>query len=79
MVTWIISQLANINWMYWIYGGDLDRTYVGGICQRMVDPKMGGFQSHGVQILMVDFMENPKQKWLMTRASPILGNHHRYP
>ena len=30
----------------------------------------------GVPKWMVDFMENPKQRWMMTGGSPILGNPH---
>ena len=38
----------------------------------------GGF--HGVPPIAGWFrMGNPKQKWMMTGDSPILGNHHFYP
>ena len=37
----------------------------------------GGFHSHGgTQKWMVDCMENPIWKWMITRGTPISGNHH---
>ena len=37
------------------------------------------FHSHGgTQKYLVYFRENPKQKWMMTRGTPISGNPHIY-
>ena len=38
--------------------------------------KKGGFHKWGYPFMMVDFMENPNLKWMMTGGSLHLGNPH---